>query len=687
MTIPAEPDDGSLPQDPNPAPEQPNIPVAGQTPIDPSKTQQSVNPETVDEGLPEWEPLTPELVEDEAIRGDFVIRWAVVGLALLFGFGVISDTRTLVHIRSGDYMAAHGYLPPARDVFSYTANDRRWVNLSWLFDLMASGIHSATGGIGLSVLQGLLAGLAIGLLAHSYRQGIRTWWGSICAALALLACYPRFTAQPELFTLLGLALVLWLVIQSEEFASSRLLWLNVLAIWIWSQLDSRAFLGWLLLGSLALGETLSRGGNLDRRRLLWKVTLASLAVTAIHPFLWESWLSPARLFLTDYPALQQAFSRPGRVELAFYPIWLPAFWTSINHDSIAALILFAATIVVLLLNRERSNAGHWIAVIVFNLLGCLATHELAAASLVNCVICTINAQAWYRHRFGQVYSIDWRELLFSRGGRAVTVFCFFTLAWLVISGRIDGPSGRRTSVGFESGLLVQMESYQKTAESALDDRPFHFVARQGDLLIWSGQKSFIDTRAGLFAGTGDSDLIALHDRTRRAIQRKRKNQPGSGEPEVWKEVFDKYHLTHAMPRLSGPNPPPDYFTFTDLLSSSDWVLTQLTASTAVFYRDIKDGPIADYLPKHRFDFIEQAFRVEQKLPDTVRVCAKKATFTDGMFATRQPRSPAGVQLAGHYVQLALISSTPQARIACALLAVREATAGRRLATETSRDVS
>lgn len=51
--------------------------------------------------LPDYEPLTPELVEDEAIRGDFVIRWAVVLLALLFGWTQIDDTSLLVRIRNG----------------------------------------------------------------------------------------------------------------------------------------------------------------------------------------------------------------------------------------------------------------------------------------------------------------------------------------------------------------------------------------------------------------------------------------------------------------------------------------------------------------------------------------------------------------------------------------------------------
>ncbi|MDB5342541.1 MAG: hypothetical protein JWP89_918 [Schlesneria sp.] len=681
MAIPPEPADdeqrpsGDLPPDSMP----PSVPGGSSLPSDSSALSQpeGTNP---DEGLPEWEPLTPELVEDEAIRGDFVIRWAVVGLALLFGVAAVTDTRTLVHIRSGEYMAAHGVLPPSKDVFSYTANDRPWINLSWMFDLVAAGIHAVSGGIGLSILQGVLAGLAFGLLVHTHRSGIRTWWGSICAVLALLVCYPQFTAQPELISLLGLSLVLWLVQRADETANSRLLWSCVGVIWLWSQLDTRAFLGWLLLICLAAGESLRKSDQAAQRRALWwKVALASFAVTIIHPFLWQSWLSPIRLFAIDYPALQHSFTRPGTIELGFYPITQSAFWLSINHDTIAALVLFAATLVSLFLNRERVHPGQVIAVVVFNALACLATHEFAAASLVNCVVCTINAQSWYRQRFGQIYSIDWRELLFSRGGRAVTVVSFFALAWLVISGRIEGPEGRRTGLGFGQNLQTQMDSYQEAAKDNLDDRPFHFTARQGDLVVWSKQKSFIDTRAAIFTGSGDHDLIALHDRTRRSMQKGRKSLPGSGEPGVWRATFEKYQVTHTMPRLSGPTPPADYVTFGDLLASGDWAMTKLTASTAVYYRDSPGPPQSDHVAEHRLDFDKQAFRSKELSVDTVRMCGKPASFTDGIFSVRRSGYPAGVQVATHYLQLASAngSVSPQFRIACALLAIRNANLGLR----------
>jgi tetratricopeptide (TPR) repeat protein len=641
----------------------------------------------VDEGLPEWEPLTPELVEDEAIRGDFVIRWAVVGLALLFGVSQIADTRTLVHIKAGQYLAAHGVLPPANDVFSYTASDRRWVNLSWLFDLFAAGIHAASGGIGLSLVQGVLVGVAFGFVAHAHRSGIRTWWGSICAVLALLVCYPQFTMQPELVTLLGLAALLFIVLRAEEAFSAPRLWTIVPLIWLWSQFDNRAFLGWLLLLVFAAGESLRRSvvndeAEANRRRAWWRVAGISVAVTVIHPFLWETWLSPWRLYGVDYPALRQLFSKPLVNELPFYSVLFGIqslqYWQSLSLSAVAAIILFVSTLVVLFLNRERLRPSHLLAVIVFNGLACVTTHELAAASLVNCAICAVNAQDWYRQRFGQVYSVDWRELLFSRGGRAITVLTFFALAWLIISGRVDGPGGKRTGVGFDQSLAVQMDVFHKIAVSSLDDRPFHFAVRHGDLSIWAGQQSFVDHRAGLFSGPEERNLIDLYNKTRRSLQKQREHLPGSGDAFVWKATFEKFRITHVMPRLTGPNPAPDYTTFGDLISSKDWALTDLTAATAVFYRDgSDDAELKEFVATHRLNYVEQAFRKDVAVTDTIREWAKPSTTYDKLIALRRPMIPAGVGTAQHYVQLAASGgeiSLP-VRAAFALSSIREANSG------------
>ena len=679
------------PLDPKSETTEPAVPNSDESAVDdhagsvPENSSVALEAATED-GLPEWEPLTPELVEDEAIRGEFVIRWVVVGLALLLGVSQIAETRTLIHLKNGQYLTSHGFLPSANDVFSYTANDRKWINLPWLFDIVMAGVYSIGGGIGLSIVQGLITCLAFGLLAHAVRPSIRTWWGSICAVLALLACYLQFTIQPELISLLGVSFVLWVLVQSEEPGQSSRLWSLVPALWLWAQCDQRAWLGWFLLLLWTAGERLSRESASDGgKSLLAKVTFASLIAVAVHPFLWESWLAPVRTYLIDYPAMRAAYPQPAMSDVGIYPIWREFLWETINHRTIAALFLFAATIVTVILNWSHLRMSHLFALIGFNGLSALATHELAAASFVNCVVCTVNAQVWYRRRFGQVYSIDWRELLFSRGGRAVTVLSFFALAWLILSGRLDGPGGKRTGLGFENQLSIAMNDYQNLGTSLIDDHPFNFSMRQGDLMIWGGQKTFVDSRAGLFHGSDDKNILSVHQQVRAALRNKHSGMEGTGDSSVWQDAFAKYQIRQAWPRMNGPSPPPDYTSFFDLLASSEFKLSSLNSSTAVFVRSIpSDETAMAYVKDHPFDPVELAFRTKPSaVEDQTREFAKAATTYDNIFSLRRPSVPSGVLSAQHYLQLAFQlasaggSALAPKPCAAALLSVREANEGLR----------
>ena len=126
--------------------------------------------------LPEEIELTPEIVEDEAIRNDFMLRLAVVLLAVLVACTEISETRTLVHIKTGEYLGSHAVLPPRTDVFTHTASEKPWINLSWLFDLFSAGVFAVGGAISLTVLKSLLAGLTAYLLIKAVKRDVPTWW-------------------------------------------------------------------------------------------------------------------------------------------------------------------------------------------------------------------------------------------------------------------------------------------------------------------------------------------------------------------------------------------------------------------------------------------------------------------------------------------------------------------------------
>ncbi|QDU07435.1 tetratricopeptide repeat protein [Gimesia aquarii] len=668
-------EENSIPEEANEKQET----VTGQSDSGTEQTSES------DEGLPEWEPLTPELVEDEAIRGDFMLRWAAILLACLFAATIISETQTLVHVKTGQYLASHGFWPPATDVFSYTAMDRPWNNNSWLFDLTLSGVYGVLGDTGLSLFKILLLGITFYVIVHLCQREISTWWGSILAVLALIACFPQLTVTPEIITILGVVLTLRCLQSWQEQNSSRALWTLVPLFLVWANFDPRVFLGVLLLLLYVLGETVATMMNRSvlnddtDYQALWMVFGGSLVATLLNPTGWHSLTAGISYYTVDYPILRSMFAGTLRPEeLGYFSMTSPMFWQSLNHYTVAAFILILLTFVSFILNQAKMSWGQLFVFVGFCGMSILASHELVVTSVLCAIFANMNFQVWYRDNFRQTYSVETSELLFSRGGRALTVLTFFALAYFVVSGRFQGQASVRHAVGmgFSPALNRSIEGYRSALADSLDDRPFHFVLGQGDILIWLGQKSFIDNRISLFAGTGENDLIDLHDKTRRALRVQREGQPGSGNSEVWKKTFDQFEVTHVIPRLSGMNP--DYRTFYDLLANrDDWQLIDLNAVTAVFYRtDTDDKNVEAFLADHPFDFKQRAFRDQKDFPDLRPDWARPKSFYSRYFLPQIHTVENDVQTARHYLGLmSLTGNNHEMASSFAILAIQLANQG------------
>ena len=355
------------------------------------------------------------------------------------------------------------------------------------------------------------------------------------------------------------------------------------------------------------------------------------------------------------------------------------FWKVINHEGVAGLYLIGAALGAMALNARRVPIAHVALFVGINAAAVFAVHELAAASLVNCVLATLNAQEWFLAKYGQTYSVQWSFLLFSRGGRALTVLGLFAFAYLIISGRIDGPNGKRSGLGFDADLRQQMASYQDAVQDSYDDRPFPFVIRQGDLLIWAGRKTFIDSRLELYH-TGGDDLIALHNKTRAALRRRQVSLPGSGDRLHWRKVFDDYQVTHVVPRMTGLSFGPNYRTFDDLLRSRDWKLTKLTPTAAVFYRADKrqDQALRAYVDGHLWDPVQLAFRQERKPITEVQAWPSADTAYQQALSLPRTVIPGDVSFAAHAAHYAMSENlTMPQRMGALYAAIRSARAGLR----------
>jgi tetratricopeptide (TPR) repeat protein len=199
--------------------------------------------------------------------------------------------------------------------------------------------------------------------------------------------------------------------------------------------------------------------------------------------------------------------------------------------------------------------------------------------------------------------------------------------------------------------------------------------QQGDLLIWLDRQPFVDSRVALYAGSGRENLLELHDRTRRALRQPRGDQEYGGRRDVWRETFDRFEITHAVPRLGGKNP--DYVTHGDLFVSPDWQLARLGAAASVYYRTDLDGPdLQQYLVERRVDFVDEAFRAPaaDPLPRTDMWATSRSLYE--RYLPRPDTSvPGPIQHARHYQIHAEAAGDPSQAAALAHLAIRKANEG------------
>lgn len=568
-----------------------------------SESDDDESGEESEDDLPEWEPLSPEIVEDEAIRGDFMLRWAIILLAFLLGCRHIADTVTLVRIRTGEHLASNGILPPANDVFSYTAAERPWVNLGWLFDLMIAGLHGVGGASALTLFAAVVGGVTFYILHGITRDDLPTWWTSVCVGIALLMANLQFTVLPQLITLLGVAWMLRGLHSWSQFGKQSTLWCLAGSLAVWSNLDPRAFVGWVILLAYLAGMAISQ--KTGRSGLHADASLKGLAMATgvgfvalmVNPFGWHAVLAPIQLYGIELPALAEY---AGRVrlphDLQLVPLLDSAIWKNLNLHTVAALLIVIVAAVTSVMNRSRLNVGLFAAYVTVLGLCFACSHELGALALVSCVLASLNGQDWYRANCRQEYTIETLEVLWSRAGRAITVLTFAAIAFLAISGRLMGPDGRRVGLGFSPALAATIEAAKEEVELAPKGRIFTFRLDQADVFLWHGVPSFVDSRVGVFIG-GENEILKRHNKARYALRRGpassavaapasdkpvKESDTWTGKREFWEALFDEFNVQLVTPRMWGKSP--DYNSYFDLIISPDWNLVELGASAAFFER-------------------------------------------------------------------------------------------------------
>jgi hypothetical protein len=124
--------------------------------------------------------------------------WLVVGLLLVFANGVaapLTDPDLAMHLRIGEWILDHGRLPTV-EPFSWTRAGAPFYAYSWLAEVTYLGILRSVGGVGLHVLNGLIAAASVAAVVWFARTVRLSALATVL--LALVHLFVTLVAVPSL---------------------------------------------------------------------------------------------------------------------------------------------------------------------------------------------------------------------------------------------------------------------------------------------------------------------------------------------------------------------------------------------------------------------------------------------------------------------------------------------------------
>ncbi len=196
------------------------------------------------------------------------------------------------HLRAGEWMIAHRALPRV-DSFSFTEVGKPWVDFEWLSELIFAAARRLAGPAGLWALKAALVAAVVLALARAMRRA-----GADATARALLVSLWSAGAilyadlRPDLFSLLGLALVLGEIAGPPRDLGARALAVAFAGFALWASLHAGFAFG---LAAFALAAAVRAvGGRRAEARRLSALAAAGLAGTLATPY----GLGPYRVLLS-----------------------------------------------------------------------------------------------------------------------------------------------------------------------------------------------------------------------------------------------------------------------------------------------------------------------------------------------------------------------------------------------------
>ena len=170
---------------------------------------------------------------------------------------LLGDADVGWHIRTGEWILDH-HTVPTQDLFSYTKPNAPWFAWEWLSDVTFALLFRAAGLKAIVLLAGLVIGLYTTLvLRHAFWRGANALVALPLVLLGVGSSMMHFLARPHVFTLLFLAVAMW-ILDSDRKRNTRRVWLLIPLCVLWVNVHGGFFIFLACLGLLVLGSAVER---------------------------------------------------------------------------------------------------------------------------------------------------------------------------------------------------------------------------------------------------------------------------------------------------------------------------------------------------------------------------------------------------------------------------------------------
>ena len=448
-------------------------------------------------------------------------------VAALFAFSpykVLNDADTGWHIYAGKAILENMAIPKI-NVFSFTSGDYEWLNISWLWDVVAYLTNEFGGLYSVSAITIIIAGIIIWLISYLC---IEKNGGTIATTLTILsgssALFPTLLARPHLITILFSVILLILLDRFEKRESKPLnLFLDCLILFIlWVNMHGGFIAGYTILGAYLLKFLLDK--DFSKAKYIAIIGAVCLASSVINP-----------LGLRIFEAMNRSLSSNM--------MGIILEWESPSEPKYFAYPIFVIAVILASIKRLKLSDSPMILLVLFWLAqGLLSIRNLPILFVVSApVIAPMLRQSLKKlERKENEYSKDFSSRNFTK---SVSLLCVFITVLFVspLSQDLFYPKG----FDVNNSNNYPYNEIEFAVENYPNERYFNHYDYGGYLIYGSKGKikTFIDGRAETaFPSEVVSDYLEFH-----------KNQKG------WEKLLDKYQITAAlMPVNLGAQL--DYFT-------------------------------------------------------------------------------------------------------------------------------